>query len=186
MMTNNQIRPSNSPWSSPVIQYKKPNGGIRFLVDYRTLNSETGPNEFIGKLNWYRKFIPHFAEIAAPVHKVTNKTKKTKHEFYWHKEQQDAFDRFKHLLTTEPLFLQYPDPTAPFILSTDASIIGISGILRQTTQHDTRICYYKSRTLSDTEKRYDPMGREELAMYWSIQQLREYIGDSYFSIETDS
>ncbi|CAF1078976.1 unnamed protein product [Didymodactylos carnosus] len=25
-----------------------------------------------------------------------------------------------------------------------------------------------------------------LAMYWSIQQLREYIGDSYFSIETDS
>ncbi|CAF4594727.1 unnamed protein product [Didymodactylos carnosus] len=88
--------------------------------------------------------------------------------------------------TTEPLFLQHSDPTAPFILSTDASIIGISGILRQTTQYGTRICYYKSRTLSDTEKRYDPMEREALAMYWSTQQLREYIGDSYFSIETDS
>ncbi|CAF1309012.1 unnamed protein product [Didymodactylos carnosus] len=78
------------------------------------------------------------------------------------------------------------DPTAPFILSIDASIIGISGILRQTTEHGTLICYYKSRTLSDTEKRYDPMEREALAMYWSIQQLREYIDDSYFSIETDS
>ncbi|CAF1282848.1 unnamed protein product [Didymodactylos carnosus] len=82
--------------------------------------------------------------------------------------------------TTEPLFLHYPNPTVPFILSADASVIGISGILRQTTQHGTRICYYKPRTLSAAEKRYDPMEREALAIYWSIKQLREYIG--YFAL----
>ncbi|CAF4537482.1 unnamed protein product, partial [Didymodactylos carnosus] len=132
-------------------------------------------NEFIGKLNWYRKFIPHFAEIAAPIHKVTNKTKKTKHAFQWFHEQQEAFDRFKQILTIEPLFLQYPDPAAPFILSTDASVVGISGILRQNTHRGTRICYYKSRTLSDTEKRYDPIEREALAIYWCINELRDYL-----------
>ncbi|CAF1045959.1 unnamed protein product, partial [Didymodactylos carnosus] len=87
---------------------------------------------------------------------------------------------------SEPLFLQYPDPTSPFILSTDASVIGISGILRQNTSQGTRICYYKSRTLTDAEKRYDPLEREALAMYWCIKELRQYIGDSAFSIETDS
>ncbi|CAF1309028.1 unnamed protein product [Didymodactylos carnosus] len=46
MMTNNQIRPSNSPWSSPVILHKKANGGIRFLVDYRKLNSVTKKDSF--------------------------------------------------------------------------------------------------------------------------------------------
>ncbi|CAF4447474.1 unnamed protein product [Didymodactylos carnosus] len=159
---------------------------IRAIVELSPPHTLNEANEFIGKLNWYRKFIPHFAEIAAPIHKVTNKTKKTKHEFHWHDEQQVAFDRFKRILTSEPLFLQYPDPTSPFILSTDASVIGISGILRQNTSQGTRICYCKSRTLTDTEKRYDPLEREALAMYWCIKELRQYIGDSAFPIETDS
>ena len=41
MLQTNQIRPSTSPWSSPVILHKKNDGGIRFLVDYRKLNSVT-------------------------------------------------------------------------------------------------------------------------------------------------
>ncbi|CAF5189082.1 unnamed protein product, partial [Rotaria magnacalcarata] len=35
MLQSNQICPSNSPWSSPVIIHKKRDGSIRFLVDYR-------------------------------------------------------------------------------------------------------------------------------------------------------
>ncbi|CAF1447236.1 unnamed protein product [Didymodactylos carnosus] len=59
-------------------------------------------NRFIGKMNWYRKFIPHFADMAAPIHRVTNKTKNKRREFYWGPEQTTAFHHLKRILVTQP------------------------------------------------------------------------------------
>ncbi|POM58010.1 Hypothetical protein PHPALM_37401 [Phytophthora palmivora] len=35
------IGPSNSPWASPVLMIRKPDGGVRFRIDYRRLNGVT-------------------------------------------------------------------------------------------------------------------------------------------------
>ncbi|CAF2248539.1 unnamed protein product, partial [Rotaria magnacalcarata] len=80
---------------------------------------------------WYRKFIPSFSEIAAPIHKVTNKIKQKKKEFYGSEEQIHAANKLKQVLTEEPLVLTYPHPNAPFILSTNASEYAIGGTLKQ-------------------------------------------------------
>ena len=40
------VRPSTSPWSSPVIPVPKPDGSIRLVVDYRKVNSLTQPDKY--------------------------------------------------------------------------------------------------------------------------------------------
>ncbi|CAF1480231.1 unnamed protein product [Adineta ricciae] len=158
---------------------------LQAILDIPPPRTLSQANRFLGKIGYYRKFIPDFARIAAPLHKVTNKTRTKRHEFYWHAEQQLAFDQFKQILTSAPLFLHFPDPSLPFILSTDASLMRIAGVLKQDTPSGLKICYYKSRLLSATEQRYSTTEREALAICWCLDQLRSCIGTSSITIETD-
>ena len=96
--------------------------------------------------SWYRRFIPHFAEIIEPLNRLLKKNKKCK----WGIEQTEAFEKIKKLLTSAPI-LTCPDFSQPFQLETDASDTGLGSVLTQAIDGIDHVIAYASRNLNDAE-----------------------------------
>ena len=92
--------------------------------------------QFLGLANYYRRFIHGFAELAKPLHRLTERNI----SFNWSKECQESFDHLRQKLTTTPV-LAYPNFGKSFILDTDASNNGIGAVLSQLG--DDGCCIWK-------------------------------------------
>ncbi|CAF5195435.1 unnamed protein product, partial [Rotaria magnacalcarata] len=64
-----------------------------------------------------------------------------------------------------PLMLDFPDDTQPIFLSTDASKIGLGGILYQEIHGVKRILYYHSELLSSSQNRFHSIELEALTIF---------------------
>ncbi|CAF2499843.1 unnamed protein product [Rotaria sp. Silwood2] len=146
-------------------------------------------NRFIGALSWYRKFIPNFASIAAPIHAITNLSKSHRYKFKWGPEQSKSFNDLKQLLTSSPLLLNFPDDTQPVLLSTDASKVGTGGVLYQKINNVKKILYYHSELLSSSsssQKRYHPIELEAIAIFKCINRMKSFLLGQNIIIYTDN
>ncbi|CAF1518533.1 unnamed protein product [Adineta ricciae] len=155
---------------------------ILALTEPRTLKEA---NKFLGGLAYYRKFVPGFADIAAPIHKVTNLTKSRRHLFQWSSEQSAAFRALKQLLTSAPLFLRFPIEGFPLQLATDASGIATGGVLYQDINGERHNLFYHSKLLSVVEQKYSVPEKEALAIFLCLQRMRTLVLGRPVYIHTD-
>ena len=141
-----------------------------------------GVRGFLGMCSYYRKFLPHFADIARP---LTNLTKKQE-KFKWSKECQNAFDELKHGLATAPV-LAFPTPERPFIVHTDASAFAIGAVLSQmdATGEKEQVVQYLSHKLSEQQCRWSASERECFAIVYALGKFRPYLLGSKFTLYTD-
>ena len=144
----------------------------------------------IGFLNYYRKYIRNFSQIAKPLFQLLQQgpmqgrdiVKKRNFKdgskssvvipsntpIHWQHHQQ-ALNKLIDCLSSPPL-LAYPDFTLPFVLHTDASASGLGAVLYQEQDEIMRVIGYASRTLSTAEKNYHlHSGKLEfLALKWVV------------------
>jgi hypothetical protein len=79
---------------------------------------------FCGMISYYRQFIPNCSWIASPLYNLLKKDA----NFVWTKAQENAFQHLKSKLISHPI-LQYPSFSKKFILTTDASNLGLGAVL---------------------------------------------------------
>jgi len=58
---------------------------------------------FLSMINYYSKFLPNFSTQLAPLYRLLQKNKTWK----WDKDQQQAFEEAKHLLTSSQVLAHY-------------------------------------------------------------------------------
>lgn len=158
---------------------------IQAIINIKEPDTLARANKFLGALSWYRKFIPKFATLAAPINTVTNLTKQDRRKFKWSSEQSEAFHKLKQLLTTTPLFLHFPLNEHPLILTTDASNFAIGGVLQQEVNGELKNLYYHSQVLTPCEQRYSVIEKEALAIYKCFQRMRSYLLGKTIIVKTD-
>jgi transposase InsO family protein len=152
------------------------------LPEPRTLKQA---NKFLGGLAYYRKFIPHFADTAAPIHQVANLTRDKRHLFKWTTAQSQAFGALIRQLTTAPLFLHFPVVGVPLQLCTDASGIATGGVLFQDIHGQRHNLFYHSQVLSPSEQKYSVPEKEALAILHCLQRMRTLVLGQTVHIHTD-
>jgi hypothetical protein len=130
---------------------------IKTLVDWQTPTTAAGMLQFLGLANYFRKFIPNFSRLSAPLYHLTKKGV----PFLVGEEAQLSFKAIKQLLISPPI-LAYPDPEKPYELISDASLLGCGAVL---TQEGNAIAYFSSR-FSPAERNYTT-GEQELQDYKS-------------------
>lgn len=152
---------------------------INTVKNYPHPKSTDEVKRFVAFTNYYRKFIPKFAEIAYPLNRLTRKNI----PFEWNADCEKSFNTLKECLIS-PHILQYPDlcENNRFIVQTDASNYAIGAIL---SNGNGRPVAYASRTLNKSEKNYPVIEKELLAIVWAVKYFRPYLYGRPFKIATD-
>ena len=102
----------------------------------------------------------------------------------WTEDCQSALEALQGHLNSEP-FLILPDVHSRFILRTDASSRGVSGVLLQYRDGALRPVKYVSRKLLPRETRFSTIERECLAIIFSVGKLALHLSNTKFTLQTD-
>jgi hypothetical protein len=116
---------------------------------------------FLGFCCFYRRSIPLFSRIAAPLNKLTRNDIK----WCWGEVQETVFQELKRLLTTVPV-MALPDLSKKFYLDSDWSWTGIGWTLNQEgLDSHLKPVLHGSRSLSKAEAKYGSTKGEFLALF---------------------
>ena len=136
---------------------------------------------YLGLLSYYSKFIPNMASTLAPLYHLLKKDVR----WQWTKEQEEAFQQSKKLLTASSLLTHF-DSKLPLVLACDASSVGIGAVLaHKFPDGSERPIGYASRSLSRSERNYSQLEKEGLSCVFGVKRFHQYILGHHFLLLTD-
>ena len=130
---------------------------------------------FLGLITFVRQHVRHFADLTAELEAL----KRTKGNIIWTPVLEHCFTTVRHAIAHAPL-LCFPDFNKPFYIATDASSLGIGGVLYQPLLPDenidgNNIVAICSKKLNETQQRYSTYKKELYAIVYCLGQFHAYV-----------
>lgn len=153
---------------------------VEAIVNLPTPRNVTEVRRIVGLASWYRRFIPKFSSIAAPLTNLLRKNQK----FIWDDSCENSLKTIKEHLISAPV-LSCPNYELSFLIQTDASDYGLGAVLTQNHNDGEKVVAYLSRSLTKAERKYSTTEKECLAVLFAIEKFRPYVEGTRFTVITD-
>lgn len=151
------------------------------VQNFPTPRNQKNIRQFLGKINFYRAYIPNSSKTLAPLHNLLKKNVK----FIWDDRCEKSFKVIKDCLCSEPCLAIY-DPTKETIVQTDASLEGMGAILKQKQEDGTfKPVAYFSKKLNEAQKKKKAIFLECLAIKEALMYWRHHLLPLKFKVFTD-
>lgn len=145
---------------------------VAAIQEFSTPTTKKQVRSFLGLVGFYRRFIPNFSAIAAPLTDLTRKGQPNK--CICGQQQENALTSLKYALMVTPV-LKLPDISKPFILQTDASDAGVGAELLQEEDGVKKPVFYASQKLKSHQLSYSTIEKECYAIVWAVQKFQRYL-----------
>ena len=160
---------------------------VSAISDFEIPKSKKGLQRFLGMCGWYRRFVPNFANIAAPLYALTSDTYVTTNDNGIFDKDSPAgisFSKLKLALTLGPL-LRLPNFTKTFYIKCDASLYGTGAVLVQDYDGYEHPIHYYSKSLSKDERGWHSYELEMLSLVRALKAFKHYFYGQTVVVITD-
>ena len=154
------------------------------ILQVSTPTTKKQVRSLLGLLSFYRRYIPGFASVAAPLTDLTKESGRSCRSIHWTPDCASALQEIQDILSRKPVLL-LPRLDLPFVLQTDASSTGLGTVLLQEFEDSLHPVCFASRKLLDREKRYSTIERECLAIVWAVHKFFRFLWGVRFVLQTD-
>ncbi len=154
---------------------------LRVLADWQPPGSLAELRRFLGLANYFRRFIPRYSLLVAPLTDLTSVKRASEFKWdAWPAPLVRVFNRVKQALVSPPV-LALPDWDKLFSLEADASLHGSGAVLLQ----EGRVVAYDSYKFSPAESKYTTTEKEMLALVRALKVWRCYLEGRPVELVTD-
>ena len=154
------------------------------ILQVSTHTTKKQVRSLLGLLSFYRRYIPGFASVPAPLTDLTKESGRSCRSIHWTPDCASALQEIQDILSRKPVLL-LPRLDLPFVLQTDASSTGLGAVLLQEFEDSLHPVCFASRKLLDRENRYSTIERECLAIVWAVHKFVRFLWGVRFVLQTD-
>ena len=136
---------------------------------------------FVNMVGFYRKHLPHLAELAKPLTDLLKEDSLTK----WQAEHEFALEAVKQEIASERHLVHFDRSRKTFV-KTDASKKGLSGIIEEECEDGRRPVVFTSRVTSAKEENFFAYKLELLSVIHTFKKNLQMLISIHFTLITDN
>ncbi|KAF8628194.1 hypothetical protein AX14_011262 [Amanita brunnescens Koide BX004] len=151
---------------------------VQAIIGWPTPKCKKEVQQFLGFINFYRRFCEGHTKIAKPLTKLTGNL-----EWQWGTKQNKAFEQLKEKIAYE-VTLAIPNQEGQFRMETDASDFAVAAILSQIQSDGIwRPIAFFSKAMNLAERNYEIYNKEMLVIVKAFEEWSHYLKGAKETIE---